>query len=304
MNKRVRKQTGVRTRAGLRIFFVVCAAAVCALCLPPVSRGQAASGQPAAQTVQVGRGARAHLIGAVTAVDAASGQITIRTDAGAIVSVSTNGKTSYLRLAPGETKLERATPITRADVRAGDRVLVPGGAAADAQVTPAHQVIVTSAAAADGSRAGRESEEARARRVIGRVTRLDPARKEIAVQARTREGLEEIVIDASGNVRFLRFAPDSIRPADARQGLFAELKVGDQLRATGERAGDPTHFRAEEIISGTFARIGGKVSAVDAGRGEVSVKSEETGENFTVAVGRRRVTRCSSPVRPGRTLRA
>ena len=294
MNEGVRKQAGVRTRAGLRIFFAVCAAAVCVVFLPSVSSGQAASGQPAPQTGQESQGARAHLIGVVTAVDAASGQVTVRTDAGAVVSVSTNEKTTYLRLTPGETKLDKAMPISRGDVRVGDRVLVPGGAAADSQGTPARQLIVTSAATVNGG-AGRESETARERRVIGRVTRLDPARKEIAVQARTREGLEEINIDVSGNVRFLRFAPDSIRPADARQSTFAELKVGDQLRATGERASDPTRFKAEEIISGTFARIGGKVSAVDVGRGEVTVKSDETGETFTVAVGKnstlKRVTR-------------
>jgi hypothetical protein len=129
----------------------------------------------------------------------------------------------------------------------------------------------------------------RARRVVGRVTRIDAARKEIVVQARTREGSEDVTVTAGEDVRFLRFAPDSLRPTDARQSTLAELRVGDQLRATGERASDGARFTAQEIISGTFARVAGQVASVDAGRGEVTVKSEQTGETFTVNVGKNSV---------------
>lgn len=279
---------GGRAHAALKKLLVACAVAAFALCNASASGGQTVDA-PQAQASPPASGARQHLLGTVTALEASGGQVTVRTDAGASVSVSTNEQTKYLRLPPGETKMDAATAITRADVRVGDRVLVPNGASAEAQGgAPARQLIVTSAAA-PGSRGGREGEEARARRLIGRVTRLDPERKEIAVQSRTREGFEEVTINASGDVRFLRFAPDSIRPGDARQSSFAEVRVGDQLRATGARASDPTRFTAEEIISGTFARVNGQVTTVDAAKGEVTVKSEETGETFTVAVGKNSV---------------
>jgi hypothetical protein len=285
----VRNRTQARTRASLGRLFVACAALSFAFFSPPAACGQAVEGQPARTSQGGAGGARTHLIGAVTSVDAATGQLTVRTDAGSVVTVSTNDRTSYLRLPPGETRMDAATSITRADVRVGDRVLVPGGASADAQAAPARQVIVTSAAAGVVGGSGRGGEDMRARRVVGRVTRVDPARREIVVQSRTREGSEDVTITAAGDARFMRFAPDSIRPADARQSTLGELRVGDQLRATGERSGDGTRFAAQEIISGTFARVAGQVASVDAGRGEVTVKSEQTGETFTVNVGRNSV---------------
>jgi hypothetical protein len=280
MREGILSHSGLKARAGLKKPFVLCAAALCAFSVTLAVSGQTIEGLPA-QSTQERTGLSPHLIGVVTALDAANGQVTVATASGLAVTVSTNEQTTYLRLPPGETKLDKATAITRADVRVGDRVLVPGGAKA----TPARQLIVTSAAAQ--SSGGGSVETARARRIIGRVTRLDPERREVVVQARAREGVEDVTITASANARILRFAPDSIRPADARQSSFAELKVGDQLRATGERAAsEPARFTAEEIISGTFTRVGGQVSSVDAGKGEVTVKSEQGGETFIITVGK------------------
>src|ERR687886_815230 len=81
-----------------------------------------------------------HLIGEVTALDPAGGQITVKTDTGSSVNVTTNEKTIYRRVPPGQTSLAGAETITRADVHTGDRVLVPNGAAASPG--PARQVIV------------------------------------------------------------------------------------------------------------------------------------------------------------------
>ena len=278
-----RNRTGMKSSAVTKVIFVMCVALSFVLFLPA-----AAEGQPA-QTSQ-GGGRRAHLMGAVTSIDASSGQLTVTTDAGATVTITTDEKTSFVRLPPGVTKMDAATPITRADVRVGDRVLVPGGASTAALSSPARQVIVTSpAVTATSGGTTRGGEEMRARRLVGRVTRLDPARREIVVQSRTREGSEDVTVTAAAAARFMRFAPDSLRPADARQSSFNELKVGDQLRATGERSGDGARFAAEEIISGSFARVAGQVSAVDAAKGEVTVKSEQTGETFTVNVGKNSV---------------
>ncbi|MBA3240999.1 MAG: hypothetical protein H0T60_07200 [Acidobacteria bacterium] len=253
----------------------------------------AALGQTAQKLPPHAPAAQNHLIGEVTAVDAATGQLTVKWDTGEVFVVMTSEKTAYRRIPPGETELDKAEQITRADVSVGDRVLVPNGVSAGPGVA-ARQVIVMARSAIAEQRE-RNREERQRRSLIGRVTAVDAAKKELTVQARSREGLQTVTVVLGEGTRLLRFASGSIRPADARQGSFAELKVGDQLRATGERASDPTRFKAEEIISGTFARIGGKVSAVDAGRGEVTVKSEETGETFTVAVGKssalKRVTR-------------
>src|SRR5688500_2834602 len=65
-------------------------------------------------------------IGEVKAIDRASSQLIVKTDAGSVVTVTVSDKTVYMRLAPGETKLTNATKIAFADVAEGDRVWARG----------------------------------------------------------------------------------------------------------------------------------------------------------------------------------
>lgn len=133
------------------------------------------------------------------------------------------------------------------------------------------------------------------RRLAGRVIALDAATRHIVVQTRGGDAGETVNVDASSVARFLRFAPDSARTADAAPGSFSDLKIGDLLRATGERGTDTSQFKADEIISGSFARVVGNISAVDTSRGVVSVKNTQTGQTFEVLVGRRTTLRRVTP---------
>jgi hypothetical protein len=83
-------------------------------------------------------------------------------------------------------------------------------------------------------------------------------------------------------VRFRRYAPGSLKPADALPGTFADIRVGDQVRALGNR--DGSRLTAEEIISGTVARLNGIVEAVDTSRGEVTLKESQTGRLVTASL--------------------
>ncbi|MDQ3744401.1 MAG: hypothetical protein M3444_08460 [Acidobacteriota bacterium] len=147
------------------------------------------------------------------------------------------------------------------------------------------------APAQNGNEAGTRQQQ----RVFGVVTAVDAARKLIVVRARRGEDFEAVTLDASGGVRFLRFAPDSLRAADAQPSSFAGLKVGDTLRATGERSADAARFVPEEIITGSFTRVIGIVSAVDTARGELTVRNEQTGQTVTVAVGQRSTLKRVTP---------
>lgn len=263
--------------------FLNLALAALACLVTPVSHGQTAP-PPQQQQAAAPRAAQQHLIGEVTAIDQAAGLITVRTDAGATVNVKTDERTLYRRLPPGETSLQKAEQITRADLRAGDRVLVPGALASSAEAT-APQVIVT---AREAVAERREREDWRRRGVAGRVTALDEGRKTIVLETRGgRDAARAVTVDAAGaGVRFLRYAPDSFRRADARPGAFADIAVGDQLRALGERSADGSRVKAEEVVSGTIERIVGAVTSIDLARGEVVVKNEQTGEPVVITVGR------------------
>lgn len=246
---------------------------------------QTASGATTAAAAPARTSAQQHLIGEVTALDAYGGRVVLRTDAGATHSVPVNEKTAYRRVPPGQTSLEGAEQITAADLKVGDRVLVPGGAALAADAA-ARQVIVMSRDAIS-SRREQERDDWRRRGVTGRVVALDASKREITVETRSREGAQTLVVVPGADARLLRYAPDSLRPADARPGALGDIRVGDQLRARGERAADGTRFAAEEVISGSVARVTGRVESVDAARGELTVRSEQGDETFTVSVGQR-----------------
>ncbi|PYS49589.1 MAG: hypothetical protein DMF68_09565 [Acidobacteria bacterium] len=236
------------------------------------------------------------LIGEVTAIDTTSNQVTIKTDAGKTVSFNTGDQTSYRRIAPGEKSLTNAAQITRADIKVGDRVLVSGGGVgADGQAAAVRRVVVVSKADL-AQRDTRNEQDWRTRGINGRITALNPQTKEITIAARSRQGLDTIVINASGsNVKILRYAPDSLRREDAQPSSFATLKVGDQLRALGDRSSDGTHFTPEEIVAGSFTSINGTITNVDTAKGEVTIKDDQSGKSFVVAVSKNTTLRRLPP---------
>lgn len=225
--------------------------------------------------------AQQHLIGELTTIDRATGRLVIKSDAGASVSMATDERTVFRRVPPGQTSLQSAERIALSDLNAGDRVLVPGGTPGEG--VAARQVVVMAREAIE-SRRESERSDWRQRGIGGRVVAVDATKKEITIEARSREGAQSVTVAASGDVRFRRFAQGSLRPEDAVQGSFADIRVGDQLRALGERSGDGSRLTAEEIISGSIARVTGIVASVDAARNEVIVKDNQTNQTVTIAL--------------------
>ncbi|MFN2414126.1 MAG: hypothetical protein ABR603_03190 [Pyrinomonadaceae bacterium] len=255
------------------------------LALAPANAQTQQGGESAAPA----RPARQRLVGEVTAVDAATRQLTVRADTGETVAVTTTEQTTYLRMPPGETSLQKGQPAAFADVRVGDRVLAPGVSASGGA---ARQVILMArAATAAAGGAGRDD----GRRLVGRVISADASKKLIVVQSRGREGAEAVTVDASSAARVLRFAPDSMRPADAQPGSLADVRAGDNLRATGERSADGRSFKAAEVLTGAFMRLAGTVTKVDAARGELTVKSDQGEQAVTLIFGARSSLRRATP---------
>jgi hypothetical protein len=226
-----------------------------------------------------------NVLGDVLTVDAASKQIYVKTDAGAVVIVTVSDATRILKNPPGESKLDKATPMALAEIGAGDRVLARGRPSADGKtlVNPAFIVVNTKAELAAKHEA--ERAEWRRRGIVGVVTALNPEAKEITIQTRTAEGPKPVVIPAgAAGVKLRRYAPDSIKFADAKPSTFEEVKVGDQLRAKGDRSEDGARFNAEEIVTGTFRIAVGTVTAVDAAKNEFTIKQLQGDQPLTVVV--------------------
>ncbi|HEV2705982.1 MAG TPA: hypothetical protein VGV59_08655 [Pyrinomonadaceae bacterium] len=275
----------------MRSLLAVCLLGACLSVVgtPREVRAQATGGgTQAASSPQQSDAAQRRAVGEVLSVDAAARRLVVRTDAGESVTVEAGERTSISRLPAGATTQDKAVKISFSEIAVGERVFVRGDAGADAALA-ARQIVVTPATAAgqaggDAMRAGRG--------LVGQITALNAGRREITVETRGREGGQSVTVAlASDAARIRRFAPDSLNPTDAVTASFADLRVGDQLRATGERSADGTRFTAEEIVSGSILRIGGTVTAVNAAAGEITVKAEQTGQTHTIALGRRSMLR-------------
>jgi Cu/Ag efflux protein CusF len=267
----------------MKKFFLIFALTACALTAGAQVYGQTTEGAAATKTSTSVTANR--VIGEVTAIDATAKQVTVKSDAGTPVAVMLDEKTIYLRTLPGAKNLEGAAKIALADIRIGDRVYARGTVAADQKSIATHQLVVmTKADIADKQE--RDREEWRRRGVVGTVSAVNPETKEITLQVRSFGGAQPVTIAAGGNVKFRRYAPDSVRFADAKPGSLVEIKVGDQLRAKGERSEDGTRFTPEEIVSGSFRSIRGTVESVNPEANEIKVKDMTSAQTVTIVISK------------------
>ncbi|HEU4796612.1 MAG TPA: hypothetical protein VFT02_13335 [Pyrinomonadaceae bacterium] len=235
-----------------------------------------------------------HAIGEVKTIDATAKQITIKTDAGSTVTVAVSEKTTYKKLAPGEQSLTNATDVTFADVAEGDRIMARGSVSEDRKSVPALQIIVMTKGDLTKKHEA-ERLEWRRRGILGVITALKPETKEITISNRTMAGVQSVVIPVSDKTEMQRYAPDSIKFGDAKPSTFEELKVGDQLRALGERTEDPLRFNAQKIVTGSFRTVGGVVTAVDPATGEIKINELEKKTPLTIVIKQDAVLRRFPP---------
>ena len=222
-------------------------------------------------------------LGEVKAIDLAGKQLILKTDAGSLVTVVFADNTSYMRVAPNATTLDGATKIAVTDVAEGDRVMAMGRVSDDRKTATARVVVVMSKAdIAQKQEADRA--EWQKRGILGVITALKPETKEIVISTRSMAGQQPLTIPVSEKVEMRRYAPDSIKFADAKPSKFDELKVGDQLRALGQRNTDGTSFAAEKVVTGSFKSVAGVVTAIDAATSEVKINDMQTKQPLTVVV--------------------
>ncbi len=279
----------------MRKYFVILTVVLTAAAAS-IAHGQGAiSGAPAAAQQGGDAGITANrAIGEVKAIDAAARQVTVKTDAGSLITVTLSDKTVYLRLAPGETSLTNAAKITFAEVGEGDRVWARGKVSEDRKSVPAAALIVMNKADI-AKKHEAERAEWRKRGILGVITALKSDTREITISSRSMMGMHSVVIPVSEKAEMRRYAPDSIKFSDARESKFEDLQVGDQVRALGERAADGSRFAAEKIVTGSFRTVAGTVTAVDAATGELKINDLEKKQPLTIVIKQDAVLRKFPP---------
>ncbi len=223
------------------------------------------------------------VIAEVKVIDLASKQIIVKTDAGSLVTVTVADSTVFKKVLPGQTGLTGATDLTFAQLAEGDRIFARGTPAEDNKSVLARMVIVMSKADI-AKKQEDERAEWRRRGLLGVITALKPTTKEITVSTRSMAGTQPVVIPVSEKVEMRRYAPDSIKFADAKASRFEDLQVGDQLRALGERSADGTKFAAEQVVTGSFRTVAGVVTELDAQTGEVKINDRQSKQPLTIVV--------------------
>jgi hypothetical protein len=205
------------------------------------------------------------VVGAVIDIDKNSRSATVKTDNGGVVVVKTDEQTVCLRIPAGEKTLARAVAIQFADIVVGDRVL--GHGTKTEKDFLAQRLVVMPKAEIEKKRA-HDLDEWRRRGIAGIVKELNAQSGEINLELRGAGAGGRVMITAA-QADFRRYTPGSIRFEDAAASRFADLKVGDQLRALGDKSADGRTFKAEEVVSGAFKTIGVTVTEIDLQKNEI-----------------------------------
>ena len=191
-----------------------------------------------------------------------------------------------LRVPPGAKDLKAAEPITVDEINAGDRAVVLGRPGADPQTIQAVRVVVMSKSDITSYHEA-EVRDWQTRGIEGNVKLVDAVKGEVTISAPNHPPTpgnltHSVVLTTTPQTVLLRYAPNSVKFADAKPSNVAALKVGDQLRALGTVSEDGTHYAADKVVFGTFHNIGATVISVDPIAATLTVKSLGTGKPMTV----------------------
>ena len=253
----------------MKINFTVCALITCLLGAATIGKGQTISTVTPTLAGAQAEITSTYVFGDLKSINAALQQLIVHTKRNEVV-VNINNQTKYLRVPPGETTLDKGEPITLAEVSVGDLIMARGRVATDQKSVPARQIIVMSKASVL-LKQERDRAEWSTRGIIGHITALKAEGQEITLLARSSGGEKSLTIAAPEKAIFRRYAPGSVKFSDALPSSFTELKVGDQLRALGEKSADGARFTAEEIVTGSFRIVTGKIAAINVAANEITV---------------------------------
>jgi len=217
--------------------------------------------------------------GEVVSID--SGKMVVAAQAGS-VTISLSDKTEYKHMSAEKPSIATATVGSLADISVGDKVIASVLPSESGKPLAARTVYLMTKADIAQKHA-KETAEWRSRGIAGRITAIDPAAKKIMVQMGGLMGTTAIALIPKDNATFLHYAPDSVRFDEAQPSSFAEAKVGDQLRAIGDKSADGATFAAEKVLIGSFQTVAGTIKTIDAEKNEVVIKDLNTGKDVTVS---------------------
>jgi hypothetical protein len=216
--------------------------------------------------------------GDVVSIEA--GKIVLQTKDGAM-DIVLSDKTDYKRVPPENPVLKAAVPSALSDIGIGDRLVVSGILSDDKKTLPARSVYLMTKADISQKNA-KESEQWTTRGISGRVAAVDQITKQIKVEVRGLANTTTVMLTPKEGAKLLRYAPNSVKFSEAVKSSVNDILPGDMLRAIGDRSPDGASFSAEEIITGAFRTLAGRVKTVDVEKNEVVITDEASKKDVTV----------------------
>jgi transcription antitermination factor NusG len=219
--------------------------------------------------------------GTVTKVDAAAKSLTLKTDAGLEFVVTLDTKSTVRGIPAGVTDLTKATVIQIGDVQVGDRVQARGKI--EEQKVTATSLLVMAQSEVAKKQQGEQADWDK-RGVSGLVTAVSGDSLTIGVRSLT--GVKPMTITPGAGAVIRKYAPDSVSFAEAKTVTMGDIKVGDQVRARGDKSADGASMSAVEIVSGTFKTMAGVITAIDTTNNSMTVRDLDTKKPVTVKINK------------------
>lgn len=230
---------------------------------------------PFSSFAQQTTGAHSRVIGRVSEVS--GNALTVKTDAGLSVTVTAAENARILRTVPGQKTLAGASPIGVSDIAVGDRVLMVIDG--DGSAPTAGTIIVNKQA--DLAEMERDQQADWKRRGVGGIVKsVDRENKVITLAS----GNRTITVKVTPSTIFRRYTSDSVKFSDAKASTIDEIHSGDQATARGNHSVATGEVTAEEIVSGSFRSIAGRVISIDSSASTITVKDLLTKKQLVIHV--------------------
>jgi|ERR1051326_8106405 hypothetical protein len=217
------------------------------------------------------------ILGTVTEFRMSALEIGLRPDKGAAMYFKVSPDTEVVQVEPGERDLSKAKTARVTDLSLDDRVLVTFVAG-----MPEARRIVLISATDISKRNEAERLDWQKRGVNGTVTAIRG--DEIALRTGSAEGPPEISVIVTPKTMVRRYAPDSVKFADAQWSTIAGIAVGDQVRTRGNKSADGATLTADDIVYGTFLTAIGAITAIDGEARKITIADLVTKKPMTIRV--------------------
>lgn len=217
--------------------------------------------------------------GIVTAVNPQANQLTVKTDKGDTLTVSSTDRTQILHAQPGENDPKKWAKITLAEISPGDEAVAYFRGSADQKPLPVSSLVIRTKADL-AQLAQKQLDDWKKRGTVGTVTAIDPAAKTLTIKV----GQKSVKVEPSDKTEYHRYSLDSAKVSDAKPSAFAEIKTGDQVNVLGDKSQDGSAVKAESIYAGTFRQLAATIVSIDTASGEMKVTDLATKKPIFIKV--------------------